>query len=199
MTTARELLATYDDGWNEATSDGPLDPPYLDGAAAVIQKWHDAEVAKVHGERDRARDLAAALEAEGARTLALHMAKAEEEIDRLREEIGIAVAQREAATDVETIRSAIRDEWHRRIDEQMAGSPDDHIDALTTAIVTALRGGDGTYILTPEAVGDPNQTPIVHCGPDLVALLKPCACGGVNGFHRETCSNAAAMDGGEPS
>jgi hypothetical protein len=47
-------------------------------------------------------------------------------------------------------------------------------------------------ILNPEAVGDPNQTPIVLLSTDLVALLNPCQCGGVNGFHKPDCASVSA-------
>jgi hypothetical protein len=45
-------------------------------------------------------------------------------------------------------------------------------------------------IVNPEAVGDPDQTPVVHLSPDLVRLLNPCRCGGVNGFHKAECDRA---------
>ena len=46
----------------------------------------------------------------------------------------------------------------------------------------------GATVVNPQAVGDPDQTPIVHLSPDLVRLLNPCRCGGVNGFHAADCA-----------
>lgn len=47
-------------------------------------------------------------------------------------------------------------------------------------------------VINPEAVGDPDQTPVVDLGPDLVAAMKSagiiCECGGMNGFHDESCT-----------
>lgn len=45
-----------------------------------------------------------------------------------------------------------------------------------------------TVVVNPEAIGDPNQEPLVFVGADLRALLNPCECGGVNGFHRDSCA-----------
>lgn len=44
-------------------------------------------------------------------------------------------------------------------------------------------------VLNPDAVGDPDWEPIVELSDELVTLLRPCACGGVNGFHGPTCSD----------
>lgn len=45
----------------------------------------------------------------------------------------------------------------------------------------------GLVVMNPEAVGDLDVTPVVFVGNDLRALLGPCACGGVNGFHGDDC------------
>lgn len=46
-------------------------------------------------------------------------------------------------------------------------------------------------VLNPEAIGDPDQTPVVQLSPGMVAALKAagivCECGGMNGFHDEGC------------
>lgn len=44
-----------------------------------------------------------------------------------------------------------------------------------------------TVVVNPEAIGDPSETPVVRVGAGLRALLRPCRCGGVNGFHTESC------------
>lgn len=49
-----------------------------------------------------------------------------------------------------------------------------------------------SVVMNPEAIGDPEQTPILFVGNDLRALLRPCVCGGVNGFHGDNCE---ATDG----
>jgi hypothetical protein len=54
-------------------------------------------------------------------------------------------------------------------------------------IPDSLADEDGAVILNPTAVGNPDETPQVWVGADLRALLSPCACGGVNGFHAEEC------------
>lgn len=38
-----------------------------------------------------------------------------------------------------TVRTAISNEWHRRIAEQIADNPDGHIDALADAVVAKLE------------------------------------------------------------
>jgi len=42
-------------------------------------------------------------------------------------------------------------------------------------------------ILNPSAVGNLDETPVVFVGADLRAVLNPCGCGGVNGFHDDAC------------
>jgi hypothetical protein len=58
---------------------------------------------------------------------------------------------------------------------------------------------DEPYVVNPEAIGDPDQTPVVRLSIDAAAALRPCAgkapsrkgyCGGVNGFHAEDCPDA---------
>ncbi len=48
------------------------------------------------------------------------------------------------------------------------------------------------YIVNPEAVGDPDETPIVHIPADTVAAMKRlgmvCECGGMNGYHHPDCT-----------
>lgn len=54
--------------------------------------------------------------------------------------------------------------------------------------------GDDTmypYVENPEAIGDPDQTPVVNLGPDLAAAMRAaglvCQCGGMNGWHHAAC------------
>jgi hypothetical protein len=48
---------------------------------------------------------------------------------------------------------------------------------------------DGAAVmLNPSAIGNPDETPQVWLGANMRALLKPCACGGVNGFHADDCA-----------
>jgi hypothetical protein len=47
------------------------------------------------------------------------------------------------------------------------------------------------YIVNPEAVGDPNQTPIVQLPPSMIAYFErtrcpECRC--INHFHKDDCS-----------
>jgi hypothetical protein len=55
--------------------------------------------------------------------------------------------------------------------------------------------------MNPDAIGNPDETPVVFVGTDLAALLRPCAgkapsrdgyCGGVNGFHADDCPELAS-------
>jgi hypothetical protein len=54
-----------------------------------------------------------------------------------------------------------------------------------------------SVVMTPEAIGDPDQTLTVFVGADLRALLNPCACGGVNGFHADNCAVSEQSGGAE--
>ena len=51
-------------------------------------------------------------------------------------------------------------------------------------------------ILNPSAVGNPDEDPKVWLPPSMVAYFNPCKggpegwCGGVNGFHQDTCTVA---------
>ena len=58
---------------------------------------------------------------------------------------------------------------------------------------------DEPYVVNPEAIGDPDQTPVVRLSIDVAAAFRPCAgkapsrngyCGGVNGYHAEDCPDA---------
>jgi hypothetical protein len=59
-------------------------------------------------------------------------------------------------------------------------------------------------VVNPEAIGNPDITPIVECSPALVAYLAPCQepitsrdgdpCGGVNRFHHIDCPKATDPD-----
>ena len=46
-------------------------------------------------------------------------------------------------------------------------------------------------VINPEAIGDPDQTPVVQLDDDTVAALKRggfiCECGGMNGYHDVGC------------
>lgn len=51
------------------------------------------------------------------------------------------------------------------------------------------------YVVNPDAVGDPEQTPIVHVSPGLAALLRQTQCplcGHINQFHADDCVEAKA-------
>lgn len=52
----------------------------------------------------------------------------------------------------------------------------------------SLSDEDGLVVVNPSAVGNPDETPHVWVGADLRALLNPCQCGGVNGFHADDCA-----------
>jgi len=49
-------------------------------------------------------------------------------------------------------------------------------------------------VVNPEAIGDPEQTPIVAFAPEQVEAMMAagiiCRCGGMNGFHRPECGGA---------
>lgn len=51
-----------------------------------------------------------------------------------------------------------------------------------------------SVVVNPSAIGNPDETPRVFVGADLRRLLNPCPggpegwCGGVNGFHADTCT-----------
>ena len=51
----------------------------------------------------------------------------------------------------------------------------------------SLADENGLVVLNPSAVGNPDEVPQVWLGADLRALLRPCVCGGVNGFHADDC------------
>jgi hypothetical protein len=51
----------------------------------------------------------------------------------------------------------------------------------------SLADMDESVVMNLEAIGDPDATPVVFVGAGLRALLNPCVCGGVNGFHAEDC------------
>ena len=59
-----------------------------------------------------------------------------------------------------------------------------------TDIPDSIEDENGIVVLNPSAVGNPDETPQVWIGADLRALLRPCACGGVNGFHKDGCTRA---------
>lgn len=83
----------------------------------------------------------------------------------------------------------------RRADEEAAepGFPGASLDAdaLRTRIAE-LETQRETYLMNPDAVGDPGATPVVRVGPGLLRLLRPCGCGGVNGFHGDGCTQRQA-------
>lgn len=60
-------------------------------------------------------------------------------------------------------------------------------------IPDSLAGEDGAVVLNPSAIGNPDEVPKVWVGADLRALLNPCGCGGVNGFHRENCDRTKGV------
>lgn len=56
-----------------------------------------------------------------------------------------------------------------------------------------------SYIENPEAVGDPDQTPIVQIPPDVVEAMRAagiiCGCGGMNGYHTDDCPGLVRTNG----
>lgn len=63
----------------------------------------------------------------------------------------------------------------------------------------AAEWPDESYVVNPEAIGDPDRTPVVRLSINAAAVFRPCVgnapsrngyCGGVNGFHAEDCPDA---------
>ena len=46
---------------------------------------------------------------------------------------------------------------------------------------------DESFVVNASAIGNPDETPVVFVGAGLRALLNPCVCGGVNGYHADDC------------
>lgn len=55
---------------------------------------------------------------------------------------------------------------------------------------------EASHVINPEAIGNPDMTPVVQATAGLRALLRPCPaaapsrdgyCGGVNGHHAADC------------
>lgn len=43
-------------------------------------------------------------------------------------------------------------------------------------------------VLNPEAIGNPDATPVVCLSPEMIAAMGGCICGGLNGFHADECA-----------
>ena len=52
---------------------------------------------------------------------------------------------------------------------------------------------NGAVVMNPEAIGNPDEAPQVFLGGDLARLLRPCVCGGVNGFHGADCQRLGGV------
>jgi hypothetical protein len=67
------------------------------------------------------------------------------------------------------------------------GTPCTCPDCASAWISESLAGENGLVVLNPSAIGNPGEVPQVWIGADLRAMLQPCGCGGINGFHAEDC------------
>lgn len=50
------------------------------------------------------------------------------------------------------------------------------------------------YVVNPDAIGDPDQTPVVRLSDEFIGAMRRaglvCACGGMNGYHDDECEDA---------
>jgi hypothetical protein len=57
-----------------------------------------------------------------------------------------------------------------------------------------MEDSEYPVVLNPEAIGDPDQTPIVQLPPAMVAFFERTRCpecGYINQFHGEDCSRGS--------